>query len=528
MVHMLKMTTHFIKNSFTHLLTIITLLFSLYIFMATMDTHDVFNSDQLSIAYLYKDLFQHHGHLKDWTLSNVNYLFPDTVIGFFYNMIFSDFKIALFLTDCTLLVLYYLAMVALGALVCGEKNKNIFRLFTLFSLILANGHLRQQEIFSPLLVSHFSSTVTIYLVELYLIVRYLTEQKWIHYYLLMSILYLVSLSDPLAMLIIVGSSFFAFAGLYQAVNIDKKKIIKNMLTALTVTAILSILTIKLHLFNLYIGHTHIQFIVSIKTILSLYRIFQEYSQNNILVILLTSLYFIFTTLLFFMLFLKNKTAYLIDSLGIPILFILLSTGGCITLLILSSILLDQTILIPGFNGLRHFNTLILIPTFLGLPILLVNYTRAGNLSNKYYIYIISALLGYVLIQSAHKQIGPFIHYYPSLTKCLDDYYQTHQLNGKNGLSDYWDAHLNSMLSKNDLTIIAATPDYRPYRWMSTQHDYINKTFNFILLRMDDNALIHRQIVLKKWGEPEAILTCPDDRMFLIYTYKKGFSFPRSD
>lgn len=511
------------KSFFTILITVLILGFSIYFFIANMDFGRVFNSDQISIPYLYKDLFQHHGLVRNWKFSFDNYFFPDTLIFFLANFFVNNARVAILLAESIILIGYYLSLVAVGALVCGEENKNLFRLSALLSLTLFSGHLG--SLATPLLTGHFSCNVIVYLLEIFLIIKLLTDSSFRWNVLLVVLVFLTLFSDPLSLVVLVGSVLVAIVGLFRTVAKPQKIVLIKIGFLLSLIAVLNSFIIRLYPFHLNIVRAKLKFLFSVERAITLYNDFLNFYYDNPIIILIVFAHLVIAAWFFIKLNLLKGEKNFLNILGVNTLFIIFSSSSVLIILIFFSIAFDPD-LTPGSLALLHFIPAILIPVFLGFPILLTKYTNIGVIANKYYGYFALILLANLLIFGVYKSFAPFVNYYPALTKCLDDYYQTGQLKGKNGLDEYWEAHPSSIFSKNDLNIVAVLADYQPQDWMSTKGDYLNKKFNFIILRTSTPDFQARKIEIKKFGLPHTILKCPGDDSHFIYTYRTGFSLPK--
>lgn len=568
-----NITQHFI----TKILTGITVFFAIYLFIGHSIEYNsaifhqpnrhisgLFNSNQLNISYLYQDLFVHHAPLKDWFFSPVPYFFPDVFIYFLLMNILKNFILAALLTNAVLIFLYYCLLVAIGTLIYGKQNKNIFRLSGLLSLFLASNHLGDSEILVPLWSSHFGSTVVMFLVGIFLTLKILhlssnavprspvgatnrsplriisykpslrgaiiasdsaimatRQSKKIYYILLGIILFLTSFSDPLFFVLFVPSILTGVLALILKKIINKTTFLK-ISAIILIAGLLGFSTNYFDLFHLNIQQTIIpgdsltaqwQSVIqtAIQKIIHLQNNFSLYYHHNSIIIFIAFFFFIFGIKLFF----KSN-----EKINPNNLFIFIVTAFCMLISLLSSIFLDPDLNLPTFTGLRHFQAFILFPTFLCLPLILAQYKEIVDFINYYYIYFILAIMSSLLLFAPHYSFNTMLHFQSPVTECIDMYSKQGKLISKNGISAYWDAHIIDMFSQENINLVAVThTPLKPYNWMGTQYDYLNKKFNFILLKQHT---AFSRVAPQHWKNPDHIQICPQDKNYSLYIYNQGF------
>lgn len=533
----------FLSYSITHLISVY--------FRPEQEIYGMFNANQLFLPYLFQDIFLHHAPYHDWTVSPVHYFFPDGFIFFIWAIFTQNSILAVLLSNVTLLVLYYLMLVKIGIFVSGAKNKNLFRLFALLSLFLACGHLSDQEVMIPLWSSHFGSTIVIYLIGIFYCNRLLSkpayareiggdsehrtgvymrvhedsstdstnknsaevgfgkksnETTWQSRIGLSLLLFLTSLSDPFFFIVfcipIAASLFIVNRSWWSPAMI-------------ILFGALGFLANFFDWFHLHIAsYFHLKtntaptFHFSTQAFLQLYKTFALYAFYNPLIILID------------ILFLLMGIKLLLTSFSslFRYQFIFISITLSILISLFSSLFLDQDLLHNNFLGLRHFQTAILLPAFLCLPLLLAQYEKIALWFNQAYPYFVIFFLACLFLFQPHRPVSFMLNFYPPLTQCLDQH--ADELINKNGIAHYWDAHLNNIFSKKNLNIVAINRYNHPYNWMSTRHDYQHKKFHFIIVRY---PTFPPEKVIKKWGTPDTILGCSYLNNYSIFVYKQGFS-----
>jgi hypothetical protein len=514
-----------VKNWLGRLLAALIIGFSLYLFLSNLDLYGIFNSDQISIPYLYYDLIQHH-HVKGWTFSPTNYLFPDTLIYFLVAPLFSNFRLAVMAAYCVILISYYLLIVLVGTEACGSQSKNLFRISALISVVLINSPLR--VLFVPVLAAHFGGNVLLYLLELFLIIKLWRHPSKIAYGGVILIVCLGIISDPLCQAPLVASTVVGIIGIYRRVEKSQRRLLLKTAMVLAITGLVSaFMTHLLPLLGIDFQFVSFKFAPDIHRAMFLYQALWSFAKHNLLITFILLVDVCVAGYLFFKC-LVNSQQNNMTALQQYAFFILMSTASTLPILIVVAIPFDND-LIPGDVIVNHFIPAILLPVFLGFPILLSKYIKFFNVyraADNSYLYLSLILLGYILIFNKYQSLRPFINYYPAFSQCLDDFYARGQLPSKNGVADYWDAHFHSMLTQNHLNIVTVNQGFYRYDWMSTQEDYLNQKFTYIILRKNDSYFNQREGELPQFGPSLSVLSCPQDSNYIVYTFKQGFSLKK--
>ncbi len=512
------------KQLLVFLLTTLCLWLCIYFFFVRHleSIYSFFNSDSLEIPYLYKDLFIKHGSFKDWNFSSVNYFFPDALIFFVMAFLVKNLNFAILLWNIILLFLSYVFIVAIGCLIGGKENKNLFRFSALIFLFLAP--YIGQEIFLPLGSSHYGSTVVIHLINLYLILRLLNQSKFIYYLLLGLSCFLTNLSDLLFIVTFIGPVLMSLLVIAWFVDKPNRIILIKIFLTIAITGPLGYFTNVHDLLHLHIGHQHV--IVHFAHAWTIFRtnLIIFYNDHPIIILIDILYVIVVLTILLKLLFSKQYLKlnyYTLNELNSSTVFVLMSLCFCTILTVLAVLVFDRDLFAVGVHSLLHLEPAILFPVFLGLPILIIKYSNVGEAVNRVYLFLVVSLIICLCLFNQNYSIKGFVNRYPPLTQCLDNYARTGRLISKNGVEVYWDARINTFLSKENVNIVATFDLVHPTNWMSTKRDYLDKTFNFVIL--DEEALAPIKIT-KTLGKPDLILICPvDSGQRSIYIYKKGFN-----
>ncbi len=520
------------KQFFDTVLTFFALAISVYFLISCCVHHEisgyirpeqqitaVFNSNQLFIPYLYQDIFIHHAPWSDWILSPVPFLFPDGLIFFIIVSIFRNIVLSIFLANAALAISYYILLVSIGTAVCGKHCKNLFRFSAFLSLMLACGHLHDHEIIIPLWSSHFGATVVIYLGCFRLILELLNNatiiKKYFYYTLLSALIFFTSLSDPFFFVLLLGTIPAALLALALHKKIRSSFMLGLFLLLVFIGGI-AFLCNFYDLLNLHIrsfihlkANTAPLFHFTLASFTVLHKMLALYYAHNPIIIFLSFSYIFIGLALFFFRSTQNT----------PTLFITISVSFCILTTLFLTLFFDQDLLHPNFLSLRHFQPALLLPAFLCFPIFLAHSNFIIQVSHQYYRFFLFILISCLFLFQPYDSPQQMLGVYPTLTRCIDHYAKQGQLLNKNGISEYWDAHINDMLSKQHINIVAINRYKKPYNWMSTKHDYQNKKFHFILVR---EPTFSADTVIQYWGQPNSILICPYADNYRIFVYNEGF------
>lgn len=490
-------------------------------FFPILDINGLFNSNQLSIPYLYHDLWFNHGHLHDWTFSPVPYFFPDTLIGFIVAFFIHSIPAQVLLANAIEWFLYYFLIIQIGQAIYGpiygSVSKNFFRLSAILLVVLASGHLHDREVLIPLWTSHFGSTVLVYLFSLWLILKYLHHQPKNSLLALLAILnFITSLSDPFFFILLNGSLFFGLLAMAKQKNASWSTCLKLFF----IPFLFSILGLLCNFYDLlhlnisaFLGaeqkitspiHYSWDIIIRVQHTIALYY------ADNPMIILITFFILLWGIGLFFKAFYAShpkKEAFTH--------FIIITCSASIFLTLFCSLFLDHDFEKPPFLGLRHFINALILPTFLCLPLLIAQVSPSiFKYVNRYYSLFMAILLASLLLFNPIRPLSELLNYYPPVAQCLDENAKKGDLLNKHGVGGYWSSRFNAVFSKENVQL-APILSAKPYNWMSTKNDYRHQRFYFVLSR-------DVMPVITTWGKPDKHFVCSQDKHFSIKVYNKGF------
>lgn len=506
------------KNIFLRLLTILTIFTTLYAIILK-NPMSMFSSDQISITYLYRDLFFHHGSVLSWNFSAVPYFFPDTLVYFLVAPFFGNLGWQIIITNFFLLSGSYLALVLLGREIAGRKNEDIFRLSGLVTLFLATGQLSGNELLAPILVSHFGSAVWMYLCGLLLILKLLRNAKKWHYCGLIFISGATTFSDPTYFLIFcLPTTIVLSLFLFRAEKtLRLKKIIRCIFIPGLIAFLLNTLNVLQFLLPMQKIFKHAHYHLDLSILSHFKTILELFYQNNMGVFLLMAVFFsvgMAVLIRYLIALIKNKNNFENNVWSEASLFVLLTTVLSM-LITLFSIFFDPDLNTPNFVGFRHLYPLIMYPLFLGMPILLIQYSNLSVFVERTYYYFVGGIFFSLVLFYPWQSPRVITDYYSPKIACLDEYLQKNPTMSKNGLSDYWSAHLANLFSKENVNLVAVLPNLLPKNWMSTKKDYLGKPFHFFFITPDSESFNN---MITQYGQPNKIWICKSVPEYQIYIY----------
>lgn len=197
---------------------------------------------------------------------------------------------------------------------------------------------------------------------------------------------------------------------------------------------------------------------------------------------------------------RQAVALLTLTLGVPITLIAMLAEG---------------VTLP-----RYILNLLLLPTFLGWPVLAAALPRARAKAPALTGRAIGlAGLAICLVSAPQLRsagaLAAYAGYYPSLAACLDQHADAYGL--RRGLAQYWQARMINLFSRRGLRVAQVSPALQPYFWTNSLADYA-QPFDFIVVEPAPNGDafgLLAEPVLQRFGPPSASFGCGRRRV-LVY------------
>ena len=522
------------------LLTVITLALLIYLALAFVAAHAlglVYNSDIITPAYLYQSLFLEGAKISQWYYAATMGFFPDFLVYFPLSALVGNAQTALSYFAVYQLLMYFIVIVYLGRSLTKHRvgTTYIFCLSVLLTFLLYDSGYLQQNVFYGMAIGGHFGTACMFLLGIIFInntMFYSGKIRIINQILLGLLCLLTVFSDLLFLTQFVATATASLLVIGILSEKHKRKVHQINLVIVIIASVFSYLLFRLSkpLFNLHFD-TYKHFLqrrtlhdLSVATKSLFYKLQIFYNQNAIIIILL-SIFFAVSLVYGLSLFKKRiKCEFVKDEekpfvFTICMLFTSILTGYC------SQIFFDN-VLVSNDPSLRSMQPFILFPVFLGIPLYLAYKTNLGEFIQKYYKSIICSILFCAIVFIPMNSIKPLVSYYPPQTQCLDYYAKKYHL--KNGVAQYWNAKMNSFLSKEGVNVTAVISflhsqkiKLEPSLYMDSQTSYIGKQFNFALVDKINSSI---KINAKNYGKPIKILDCEEKfhSPTLIYIYPKGF------
>ncbi len=196
-------------------------------------------------------------------------------------------------------------------------------------------------------------------------------------------------------------------------------------------------------------------------------------------------------------------------------------------LVLATIVLGLpfTIAAMAFEGVtleRYMLNLLYLPTFLGWP-LLIGAWLAPSAAGQRNVAGLATSIALVAGLTTAPQLGAaatlfnYAWHYPPLVACLDRHAATYGL--RRGITQYWQARLINLFSRQGLRAAQTKPDLVADHWMNSLAEY-EQEFNFVVVDMPPHTSAFSllpNLVLERFGAPAASFRCGNSE---VYVYNR--------
>lgn len=519
-----------------NILSILTLILLIYFAVAFSSLYGgpglIYNSDIISIPYFYVDLTQHGGSIFHWNYPPTMCFFPDVIVYFILAALSRHPKIAIILFVIFQYALFYFLSVAIGRATAKVKKDAYLVSISIFLVLLlfASGYLGQNIFYAFSFAGHFGAALMFLLGLLLIIKNFQHEKKW-NYRFLFGIVFLTVFSDIIYLTQFIIPAILSLFLLSFFSEKDNLKIFKKHIKTISIAALISLVfyatskfTLDLHISSFHTLKRYHPAALWNATKMIFYKLSVFYQSKNAIIVLLLFLYFIISIAFFAKLIIKKRKGIFISKKDQPFVFVLMMFFISIIIGYFSLIVSDNDLMSKDLS-LRHFQTIVLFPVFIGLPIYLMRYTNLGNIISKYYAtFILSILFCILIFHHKGESLMKIVNYYPPSVACIDRYAKEYHL--KNGIAGYWDSKSISFLSKQHVNIVAVRKHKKsliPQIWFDTIDDYSRGNFNFVIVNNTPHEYPNAKDITKVYGSPLYTLQCPDwhSDPGTIFVYKKG-------
>lgn len=480
---------------------------------------NLISSDTLYAPAIVNDLIYGHGRLSDWLFPQMPAFFPDMLVSFIIGL-FSSNAITQMIVFWLIQLLWLVIIVSLLLRLITHRSLNIYVgiLFTLTILLFSNewSTPMRLELLGAMFFSayHFSAFLMT-LTGLYLFIQICNSQRnslaWLFY-----VLITISIASEL----VIGF-YFTIPLLVTVLLCGLLKLISPK-PCLKLAALLLVTTVSGYLIYKYCPLYYLRdshfFHYQSGNLQAFLKIIVNFMHQSPI----TALLWLSFLLLAPISLMKNRNA---DWTNFVILWLLIMT----VLMIPVFILVDHNLrfIKIGYMGLRHLQPLILIPIFIGIPLLICKHTQLCELLQKKSIYILGFTL--IILISLNRpiiKISQLSTFSPQGVACLDHYAESLQLHA--GVGEYWTARLFTLYNHSGIKILPISDDFSPRIWLNSQQDFKeNNQYDFIVMKSSVFSF-DQQRVLARFGKPTATFTCPESYEFYVYqnnAMKNIFSKP---
>lgn len=496
-------------------------------------TESFFNADMLTPHALFRDLYDSNASFLElighWQFPPAPYFFPDLIISFIPDLIFSDFRVTPLL-DCVIQI--YLLQLSIKylyrKLFPGDNGiTDIYAVLCTTTLFVTERFFPgNKQIYS--ICIHMSMVVISIFSLAYLIGLCIGQ---------------ISTSSKAAALAISCLTIVFYAvDLYSDIIILQYFIVPAILTCLIAIFAGMVSPKKILPFMTALAGSYIVYLIMVFSLANYINVMDvyEYFRSDIsLHTMLMNVKYSFESAM-----IKSTALFTAWLISILIFFSIMlrrwkrndlrgEADGPAIAGIFYFFLCSATIPAYLLTNKEHF----LVARYFALPAYLfviiafaygLKYLR-NILYQKRVIAGIIALVSVVIISGSYpiSQSLPVrtLSYEFPLAQCLDNLKDKYNLSF--GLSEYWNAKPATIFSKKGIRLYAVTDDLRPYHWLNnidwyTGHNMANYDkpfYNFIVVNSLDAQLIEKQ-----YGNPTEVLFCPDES-YMIYFYgaQSGFN-----
>jgi hypothetical protein len=478
------------------------------------------NSDLIQVPAIIHNLIYEKGHISDWNFSHTPFFFPDLVfsyiIGLFTSNIIINIQVyALIQTLCFIFfIAFLLKLVSLNAIKITTAILSTLTIF-LFSSELTNKN--YLELLPPMFqtANHFGATLMV-IVGLYIYVQACIHKKNHLFALFFIITAFAIFSDALVAFYLTVPLIVTLAVCRSLNFISLRKVIK-LIILLLMTIVTGYLLYKYFPLGYereksFINYHH----GSITSFINVMTYFFQKS-TGIAMLWLGFIFFAPLSLVKTYRF-ESRTPHSevkwVDFIILWLVMIVLWT-------VPAFIIMDNNLLLAlhgKYLGMRHLQPFIIMPVFIGLPLLLYKHTNFYDLLSKNSTSTICFFL--LIIVSSINSVSSIKKrslstYYPQHIACFD--IQAKKLNLHGGLSNYWQARPFSIYNHSGVQVVQVDGHLEPVFALNSRTQYRTiPQYDFIIVKSPTFAF-DKTFILSRLGKPTSQFTCPGNYEFYVYT-----------
>jgi hypothetical protein len=469
-----------------------------------------YNTDLLYIPTLFKDITEWGGRLLEWRLPPSPYFFPDMLLYFPIALTVSNFHSALLIYGLLQVILFTAGWSLLGKYFFESKEKLLvyisFVLVTIAIFLLLVP--RVAAILWPqfTISIHFGVMLVLPYVLSFTLQILKNDSFSIYPYLGLSVtLIFITLSDIIAIPQLTIPILVALLFLLLLRKVSLRKALS--LFACIVISLMAAYLLRQLLIQYPALHANATPLVERmgnsltelgKTAIRYWR-----SSNRLTLILL------FTAILVHLSACLAAIYFASAQRNFNYKFVFFS-AFILASIVLSIIAGVGTGLFLDLGGMRYLYpaTFLIVYSLLPYFFLVLDELRISQL----FVLLTSTIVigsSLSLFSDIHR-FGKYADHYPELVSCIDA--ATSQRDVQVGVGEYWDAKYVSILSKNEVMILQARPDFSPDIWINNPQWYARYRPKFILFDPQETKL-QLELIINRYGYPQEIVSCPDRELW---------------
>lgn len=485
------------------------------------------NSDDIRLIVLAQDIIK-GVDLRGWSLDNAPSYFPDLFVYLFSSLLVWDWQIAFQISNVVILLLMPFAAVLLSK----AHNSAFPRLllvcfFSLFSLIMLEYMLSKEDVIVYQLLRCLHVGIVAFALICY---------SLFHYYMKNGNKLLLSLYVLIVILLSMSDLLFHFIytlpmGLVciyvvtiSLINRDWFVLKRGLFVLFsTVGAALSGFFANSYILSEFLYYPPSggigKFMVSGRIKFDYEKIGQSFGRVMEVLHLWWDAYPVLCLIVVFALF-----SLVFHLMGMahrkehrsPVFILFLFALLCATTNILICIFSQR---ISGMGSFRYLSAFVFVPVIAHLvfwEVLNVWQYRSARVS-VLLLSLCSMIISICMISTLMNKYNDHpVYRRPSLSKCVDNYKESYGL--RNGLSQYWHAHMVTMYSKKGVVVNALTKDLKILYFLNNLKRYQDKYYNFIIIDPDHDkgkGCLRSSVVESKFGKPDDHFSC-GGRVFYVY------------
>ena len=483
-----------------------------------MDMYHFYNSDELFLPSLYRDLIQSKFSFSTWYFSAATFIFPDWFLFMFSNELVGNVYQAFPINFSLQILISWLLVFLIVRLFVRSQSQAFFSSSFFYVIFI---YLVQKNIYpfniALLSVTHFGGFIS-WMLATFLLLNLLSDSilKNKDPYILFGLCVLIilaTLSDKLIIPHWIIPAELALPLLWTKFRFEGKKIGLIFLAILFSTIIgLSIYRFIPHVFGSGIALAYFW-----ENSQVIWQIFYNFMNQHAVIGTSLLLSYIGWGWVLVKCFLKKDPGEKESSAFILSTILVVGLAETLFPLAFSTYRLidieESRYLLPFFFAPLLFSPILLELLWPDFWNKFINkkWILGGLLTVGCGLLIINVMMPGFKISPLYED------YYPESAKCLDK--SAHSWNAKRGIALYWQARRMMFLSKENLEIVQVTSDLKSFTWIANKKWFLGD-FDFVVIKNKDpeGASLFRTLQ-KKIGSPVTTKICGNLTIYYYGTHR---------